>query len=181
VSAEEGWVEVIPHDDRWILLYQIEAAGIRSALGGYALEIEHFGSTAVPRLVAKPIVDILVGVREGSDPRPAIDGLARLGYEYLGEDGRRAGRYFWRKRDMGAFNVSVLPHRGELWESNLAVRDFLRVHPGWVDRYGRVKEAAAAVSATSMLGYQDGKREFVDALRIAAAVAWAGEHRVNER
>ncbi|MDF9277766.1 GrpB family protein [Arthrobacter sp. EH-1B-1] len=180
MSAEEDWVEVVPHDDRWVLLYRNEAAEIHSALGGYALGIEHFGSTAVPGLVAKPIVDILAGVREGSDPRPAIDGLERLGYEYLGEDGRRPGRYFWRKRGMDAFNVSVVPHCGELWESNIAFRDFLRTHPDWAERYGQAKLSAGAASATSMLGYQDGKREFVDTLRTAA-VAWAGEHGVNER
>jgi GrpB-like predicted nucleotidyltransferase (UPF0157 family) len=124
--------------------------------------------------MAKPIVDILVGAREGSDPRTAILRLERLGYEFLGEDGRRPGRYFWRKRTTDAFNVSVVPYRGALWESNLAVRDFLRTHPEWVERYGQVKLRAAAATETSMLAYQDHKRDFVDALRTAA-VAWAGD------
>ncbi|MFP3381337.1 GrpB family protein, partial [Bacillus sp. SIMBA_069] len=81
--------------------------------------IEHFGSTAVPGLPAKPIVDILVGACEGSGPDAAINGLARLGYEYLGEDGRRPGRYFWRKRGADAFNVSVVEYRGLLWQTNI--------------------------------------------------------------
>jgi GrpB-like predicted nucleotidyltransferase (UPF0157 family) len=61
-----------------------------------------------------------------------------------------------------------------LWQSNLAVRDFLRTHPQRSEQYGRVKLSAAAASETSMLGYQDRKREFVDELRTAA-LAWAGE------
>ncbi len=180
MSAEERWVEITPYDDRWVELYRSEAVGIHSALGLYMLGIEHFGSTAVPGLVAKPIVDILVGAREGSGPRPAIVGLRRLGYEYLGEDSRRPGRYFWRKRGADAFNVSVVPHGGALWESNLAVRDFLRTHPEWVERYGQAKLSAIAASETSLLGYQDHKREFVDALRTAA-VTWAGEYGQNQR
>lgn len=174
MSAEESWVEVVPHDGRWTASYRTEAAAIRTALDDYVLGIEHFGSTAVPGLIAKPIVDILVGAREGDEPHPAIDGLDGLGYEYLGEDGCRPGRYFWRKRGAKAFNVSVVPYLGEMWESNLAVRDFLRTHPAWVERYGQVKLDAAAVSATSMLGYQNQKRDFVDELR-ATALVWAAQ------
>jgi GrpB-like predicted nucleotidyltransferase (UPF0157 family) len=169
--VEEPWVEVVPHDDRWPESYRAEAAAICAALGNYVSGIEHFGSTAVPGLIAKPIVDILVGAQLGSEPHAAIDGLGGLGYEYLGEDGRRPGRYFWRKRSLPSFNVSAVPHLGAMWQGNLAVRDFLRTHEDWVERYGQVKLDAAAASGTSMLGYQDRKRDFVDDLR-AAALAW---------
>jgi GrpB-like predicted nucleotidyltransferase (UPF0157 family) len=128
----------------------------------------------VPGLIAKPIIDILVGAQAGGEPHTAIDGLSGLGYEYLGEDGRHPGRYFWRKRGINAFNVSVVPYLGALWESSLAVRDFLRTHPEWVERYGQVKLDAAAVSGTSMLGYQNHKRDFVDELR-ATALVWAAK------
>jgi GrpB-like predicted nucleotidyltransferase (UPF0157 family) len=175
VSAEEPWVEVVPHDGRWAESYRAEAAAIGTALGDYVSGIEHFGSTAVAGLIAKPIVDVLVGAQPpGSELHAAIDGLAGLGYEYLGDDGRRPGRYFWRKRGFPDFNVSAVPYLGALWESNLAVRDFLRTHPEWVERYGQVKLDAAAVSGTSMLGYQNHKRDFVDELR-AAALAWAAK------
>lgn len=164
----------MPHDGRWAEWYQAESAAIGAALGDYVSGIEHFGSTAVPGLIAKPIVDILIGARPGSDPHAAIDGLAGLGYEYLGEDGRRPGRYFWRKRGLSHFNVSAVPYLGVMWVSNLAVRDFLRAHPEWVERYGLVKLDGAAVAGTSMLRYQDHKRDFVDELR-AAALKWAAK------
>ena len=172
MSAEEPWVQVVPYDSRWVGLYRAESAAIGAALGDYVSGIEHFGSTAVPGLIAKPIVDILIGAQPGSDPHAAIDGLAALGYEYLGEDGRRPGRRFWRKRGLSNFNASVVPYLGVLWSSNLAVRDFLRTHPEWVERYARVKLDAAAVAGASMLEYQDYKRDFVDELR-AAALEWA--------
>lgn len=171
MSAEESWVEVVPHDSRWAESYQAESKAIRAALGDYVLGIEHFGSTAVPGLIAKPIIDILVGAPAGRQPHSVIDGLGQLGYEYLGEDGRRPGRYFWRKRGVTAFNVSAVPHLGAMWQTNLAVRDFLRAHPEWAERYRQVKLVAAAAAGTSMLGYQNHKRDFVDDLR-AAALAW---------
>ena len=154
-------------------MYRAEAAAIRAALGDYVLGIEHFGSTAVPGLIAKPIIDILVGAQAGGEPHTAIDGLGGLGYAYLGEDGRRPGRYFWRKRGINAFNVSAVRLPRGVGESNLAVRDF-RTHPEWAERYGQVKLDAAAVSGTSMLGYQNHKRDFVDELR-ATALAWAAK------
>jgi GrpB-like predicted nucleotidyltransferase (UPF0157 family) len=114
VSAEEPWVEVVPHDGRWAESYRAEAAAIRAALGDYLAGIEHFGSTAVPGLIAKPIVDILIGAQPGSEPHAAVVGLAGLGYEYLGEDGRRPGRHFWRKRGRPNFNVSEVLYRGAM-------------------------------------------------------------------
>jgi GrpB-like predicted nucleotidyltransferase (UPF0157 family) len=174
MSADEAWVEVRPHDTRWAAQYEVAAAAILEQLGDYALGIEHFGSTAVPGLDAKPIVDILIGAVPGCSPAPAIEALARLGYEYLGEDGRRPGRFFWRSRGTVATNVSVVPFRGELWNANLAVRDFLRSSPNWARRYAEVKHSAAAGSNGSMLEYQDRKRAAVDELR-AAALAWANE------
>jgi GrpB-like predicted nucleotidyltransferase (UPF0157 family) len=176
VDAEEFWVEVRAYDEGWVTTYETEAEAIRSVLGAYALGVEHFGSTAVPGLLSKPIVDILIGSDDGSDPRVATTGLARLGYEYLGEDGRRPGRYFWRKRGADAFNVSLVLFLGEMWQSNLAVRDFLRSHPKWADRYALVKVQAASQSQTSMLAYQNLKRDFVDELR-AAAQSWAAVNR----
>ncbi|MGW4099742.1 GrpB family protein [Mycobacterium sp. NPDC004974] len=176
MSADEPWVEVVAHDGGWAESYRAEAAVIRAKLGDYVLGVEHFGSTAVPGLFAKPIIDILVGTQPGGEPHTAIDALGHLGYEYLGEDGRRPGRYFWRKRGVTAFNVSAVPHLGALWVSNLAVRDFLRARPDWVERYGQAKLDAAAAAGTSMLRYQNHKRDFVDELR-ASALAWAAEPR----
>lgn len=172
MDAEEAWVEVRAYNEGRVRSYETEAVAVRSELGAYALGVEHIGSTAVPGMEAKPIVDILIGVDGRSDPHLAVVGLSHLEYEYLGEDGRRPGRFFWRKRGTRAFNVSVVAFRGEMWLSNLAVRDFLRTHANWAERYAAVKVQAAIDSQTSMLGYQNLKRDFVDELR-AVALVWA--------
>ena len=91
VSAEEPWVQVVPYDVRWAESYRVESAAIGAGLGDYVSGIEHFGSTAVPGLTAKPIVDILAGAKPEIEPHAAFKGLSALGYEYLGEDGRRPG------------------------------------------------------------------------------------------
>jgi GrpB-like predicted nucleotidyltransferase (UPF0157 family) len=135
--------------------------------------VTHFGSTSVPGLAAKPIVDIPIGTMESGVPEVMGDAFHGLGYDCLGEDGRRPGRFFWRKRGVHAFNLSVVPFDGELRTDNLLVRDLLRTHPEWVERYAVVKRDAVAASPGSMLGYQDGKRDFVEDLKFVAHV-WAG-------
>jgi GrpB-like predicted nucleotidyltransferase (UPF0157 family) len=171
MSAEEDWVEVSPYNADWPVLFAAEAATIRSQLGTPGPEVVHFGSTAVPGLAAKPIVDILVGIEDRIEVETLGVVLQRMDYQYLGEDGRRPGRFFWRKRAADSFNVSSVPLNGPLWISNLAVRDFLREHDNWAHRYTEVKLDAVRSAASSMLHYQDAKRAFVDELR-SAALSW---------
>jgi len=172
MSAEEKWVEVQNYDPSWPQLYETESIDIKQALGNYAVAIEHFGSTAVPGIAAKPIVDVLVGTQSSEVPQSVIESLEVLSYEYLGEDGRRPGRFFFRKRGNQAFNLSIVPVDGDLWVDNLRTRDFLRSHPTWAQDYSAIKRQAAATSPDSMLGYQDGKRKFIEDMK-REALAWA--------
>lgn len=161
-------VEVVPYSSAWIRAYADEAPRVRVAAGEWAVDVVHFGSTAVPGLAAKPVVDILIGATSPVVPEAAMLGLGAIGYRYLGEDARRPGRHQWSRRDGQAFNVSSVPHGGEHWNSNLAVRDFLRVHPDWVDRYTVAKHRAVEEAGPDVQRYQDAKRAFVDELRSTA-------------
>lgn len=139
------------------------------ALGQSAQAAEHIGSTAVPGLWAKPTVDILVGSnRSGPPTLPELTAMAALGYAYLGSDGRRPGRFFFRRRGESSFNVSVVPAGGSLWIENLMFRDYLRLSPGAVERYSAAKREAAAAHPKSLLAYQDAKRPVIDQLKREA-------------
>jgi len=109
---------------------------------GQALGIEHIGSTAVPGLCAKPIVDVLVGLRalELSDEQVAAMGT--LGYEYLGEFGI-PGRLFFRKAPR-THHVHVVEHGGEHWDRQLVFRDALRTDAEERQRYDAFKRRLVA-------------------------------------
>jgi GrpB-like predicted nucleotidyltransferase (UPF0157 family) len=171
-SVEESEMSVVPHDPDWARRYVEEARRVEATFGRRCAAIEHFGSTAVPGLLAKPIVDILVASIDGAPPSTdELEALAAQGYVFLGEDGRRPGRWFWRKRGGASFNLSVVPQTSELWSDNLLVRDYLRAHTLEVEQYAEIKRQAVAASPESLLGYQDYKREFVRGLR-ARALEW---------
>src|SRR5262249_19499289 len=107
-SVEERTVRVVRYDVSWPQLYALEAKTVAGAFGARAVELQHFGSTAVPGLDAKPIIDILAGSVDSSPDQSLIDALCVEGYVFLGEDGRRPGRWFWRKRGTASFNLSLV-------------------------------------------------------------------------
>jgi GrpB-like predicted nucleotidyltransferase (UPF0157 family) len=142
VSGLSERVELVDHDPTWAELYNEEAAKIAAVFDGAAAGIEHIGSTSVPDLCAKPIVDVLVGLRELVLTDEQIAAMQSLGYEYLGEHGL-PGRLFFRKHPR-THHVHVVEHEGEHWERQLMFRDTLRRDHDERRRYDEFKRRLAA-------------------------------------
>lgn len=162
-------VEVVEASPEWPQLFAAEADVICRALGTRA--VEHIGSTAVPGLAAKPVIDIQVGVAGPPDAGVVSGPLAEFGYEGFGEAGV-PGRLYFRRRGAVACNVHVVELGGGLWTANLAVRDYLREHPSEAAEYAARKRQAVAAGATTLLAYSDHKAGFVEQL-VRRALAWA--------
>jgi GrpB-like predicted nucleotidyltransferase (UPF0157 family) len=142
VSGRSDRVELVEHDPSWAKLYEQEAAKLSAIFDGAAVGLEHVGSTSVPGLCAKPVVDILIGLRELALSEEQITAVQRLGYEYLGEHGVR-GRLFFRKTPR-THHVHVVEHGGEHWERQLLFRDALRSDAEERRRYDAFKRQLAA-------------------------------------
>ena len=162
-------IEVVSYDPSWAEAFTQEAGQLRSALGPSALAIEHIGSTSVPGLAAKPVVDIVVAVRDLSLDSAEAAAVTSLGYESLGEGGV-PGRLYFRKRGGRRFNVHLTLLRSSLWEENLLLRDFLRAHPAEARAYEALKRTAAR-EAPFLLAYSDRKAPFITQL-IERANQW---------
>lgn len=169
-------VEVAAYDPRWPTWYEDDAQEVRRALGDRLRAIEHFGSTAVIGLAAKPIVDILVAPVDW--PLAAHDrrALESLGYEYLGEAGVPGREYFRRRREH-ATNLAVVDWDGPQWRDNLTLRDYLRSDPKAAAHYAQAKRQAVADGARTLLGYSAAKSEHVAALVANAREGCNREHR----
>jgi GrpB-like predicted nucleotidyltransferase (UPF0157 family) len=150
-------VELVPYDTAWPRRFSGERRRIRAHVT-CPVEIEHIGSTAVPGLASKPVIDILIGV-DPADVDPVARQIAAAGYEDLGEAGV-PGRRHLRRRAVQAYNVHIVELGGQLWRDNLAVREFLRAHPAEAARYADAKRHAIA-SAPTLLAYSDRKSAFV--------------------
>jgi GrpB-like predicted nucleotidyltransferase (UPF0157 family) len=155
-------IEVVPYDGRWPQLAAEESARLRSKLGPH-VPIEHFGSTSVPGCDAKPIIDLLVGVSVWPAPAAVRTALTQLGYEDLGEAGI-PGRLYFRRRGVPAFNLAVALPQGELWQTNLRIRELLRKDPELMRQYAQQKRAAVRAGCTTLIAYSNHKASFMSEL-----------------
>jgi GrpB-like predicted nucleotidyltransferase (UPF0157 family) len=161
VSGLSERVELVEHDPSWSDLYEQERKLLTSVFHGRAVGIEHIGSTSVPDLCAKPIVDVLVGLRELELTKDEVANMKRLGYEYLGEYGL-PGRLFFRKQRR-THNVHVVEYGGEHWERQLTFRDALRADDAERRRYDEFKRRLAA-EGHSRTAYTELKTPFIRAV-----------------
>lgn len=152
-------ITIREYDPRWPALFDSERAEIARALGD-VIAVEHMGSTAVPGLEAKPIVDIIASVGRLALGDAQKAALARLGYEHLGECGV-PGREYFRKLEPHPFNLLVVQYESSLWEHNLLFRDYLQAHPEEARRYGTLKRKLAHDVGHSLLLYSDRKGRFI--------------------
>jgi GrpB-like predicted nucleotidyltransferase (UPF0157 family) len=160
VSSVDEPVEIVAYDSDWPDWYRVEADRIMRRLGGLVVGIEHIGSTAVPTLASKPIIDIMLGVRRFDNVELVVVGLPDLGYE---DCGGASGRRYFRRRGERAFNLQIVEHSGELWITNLAFRDYLRHEPESARAYAEAKTEAARTAPT-LLAYSEAKRRGLEDL-----------------
>jgi GrpB-like predicted nucleotidyltransferase (UPF0157 family) len=153
-------VVLVPYNEAWPSLFLEERVRIERALGSLAEGIEHVGSSAVPGLVAKPILDIMVGVRSLRDVDHCIQALERICYEYRAEAGV-PGRLFFRKGDPRTHHLHVAEIGSEFWERHLAFRDYLRAHPETVLEYAQLKCDLATRFRGDRAAYTEAKTSFI--------------------
>ena len=164
LGLPSGTVRVVPYDAAWPALLAHEAARLVSILEEYglSLRLEHTGSTAVPGLAAKPIIDILAGWETEDARTNAIRALESAGYIYRGEQGI-PGRDFFRRGDPRQYHLHLTRAGSEFWDDHLTFRDHLRATPEAARAYAALKLALAERYPADRERYTDGKEAFVRA------------------
>ena len=150
---------LVDFDPLWARAFAEEAARIRSAVGSLALSIEHYGSTSVPGLRAKPIVDLLIGVADIGDGLKMIEPMERIGYDYATNHGIPAHHIFGRP-SVREYLAHVVVYEGDQWRRSLRFRDRLRDDIEVRAAYQALKEQLAT-AGLSRAAYTEGKAEFV--------------------
>lgn len=158
---------LVPYDSRWTDAFTRERLRLAGALGALARQIEHYGSTAVPGLPAKPILDILVGVTPLPDWALCHDPLLALGYDYAAHAGVPGHHIFGRGRHPGERThlVHVVEFGGESWVSNLAFRDALRSDETLRAHYLAVKAEAIAAAPEGRATYNAAKTDAISRIK----------------
>lgn len=168
VGLQDGTVRLVPHSADWAALFANERTRLERALAPYmgtiVLDIQHVGSTSIPDIPAKPIIDIAVVVTDFEQARAAIGAIRALGYTYLGEN-EVPGRHFFY---LGEGNTTGRTHHLHMfeqssreWRQTAGFRDYLIGHPSTAAAYGALKTELALHFAEDRPAYLEGKAEFI--------------------
>ena len=152
---------VMDYDPTWPLTFAALRAPISEALGNIALAVEHVGSTSVPGLAAKPIVDIDVVLSSRAEIPAAIEKLASLGYVHRGDLGIPEREAFDSPAHLPTHNLYACVRGSAALANHLTIRDHLRRNPNAVTAYGQLKMQLARQFPTDINSYGVGKTAFL--------------------
>jgi GrpB-like predicted nucleotidyltransferase (UPF0157 family) len=161
-------IRIVDYDPHSPARFDAEKALIRRAAGPLLVAIEHVGSTAVPDLAGKPIIDIMAGLDSLTRAGLAVEPLQSIGYVYMPEfEVLIPDRRFFRKWSQNGARRDISHHlhlaemSSEFWESHLLFRDYLRTHPDDARRYETLKRELASRYGADRDGYTNAKTDFV--------------------
>lgn len=175
-------IEVVHYDSLWIAAFEKEAAVLNSVFGQRVVEMHHIGSTSVPGLDAKPIIDILVILDHTDDINSFDRAMEDVGYRVRGEclDATipgTPGRFYFTKETNGVRSHHVHVYAKGHWEipDKLAFRDYLRANSDKATAYGELKRRIAAQYRFDNIGYMRAKDGFVKSTLLEARRWYAKE------
>ncbi len=168
MSGDGDAIEIVAYDQSWVELFAVAERELRVALAPFVVEIEHIGSTAVPGLAPKPVIDIQVGLRTLDDSTEIVSAVESLGYEYVPEfEEQLPDRCYFRRWVDGRRSHQVDPierSNTDWWDRHGRFRDWLRNHGEDRDRYAELKVSLAATHRDDRRAYTDVKSDFVRAI-----------------
>ena len=160
-------VVVRPYTPEWPQLYLAEEARLVGCIGEYVLDIQHIGSTSIPGMIAKPILDVAIAVYDFEEATRCIQPIERLGYHYRGEYGI-SRRHYFTKGNPRTHHLHMLERHSENWANTISFRDHLRQNPSLAEEYAALKQRLSEQFPTDRLAYQDGKAAFIHHVLHAA-------------
>ena len=162
-------IKVVEYDKNWIKLFEKEAMLIKEVFKSEIVEIYHIGSTSVPGLKAKPIIDIMPVVKDIEKVDGYNEEMKKIGYEPKGEYEIKGRRFFIKGGGNRTHHVHIFQYNnGEAIERHLAVRNYLRAYKDEADKYAEVKTKGAEKYPHDINGYCDYKDKFVKDLEKKA-------------
>lgn len=170
IGLRRGTVILKKHHQEWADAFELERRNLQNLLGDTALDIQHIGSTSIPGLAAKPIIDMLMAVESLSVVENIRSALENAGYEYRG-NGSDDRQILFAKgpEELRTHYLHITEHGGPVWNNDLAFRDYLRTHPKTISAYEKLKEELAIQYADKREDYTAGKAEFIQSILKVAS------------
>lgn len=162
LGVAEGKVKLVPPTSVWQTYFDLESQRLYAALGEYVKEIRHIGSTAIPGIYAKPIIDIMAGLAQIEDFPQCEAPLVALGYTYQGEQAIPGWHFFKKKNgDLTTHHLHVVEWNSPYWVDRVLFQEYLARHPAVAEAYERLKLELEKKYANNREGYTRDKTDFI--------------------
>jgi GrpB-like predicted nucleotidyltransferase (UPF0157 family) len=166
-------IELLPQDPQWSGVFDEAKVVLSAVLGEYALDIQHVGSTSIPRISAKPVIDIAVAIERYPLPDEVLAAVEALGYTYWSEYGIPHRHLFFRRDLPVGHNVHVNELANGEFQKHVLFRDYMRAHPDDAREYESLKRELAA-RYDEVGTYAENKTEYVQGI-LSKAQVWRQE------
>lgn len=165
LGLKKDVVELMPYDENWAKEFELEKKRLQKILGKTALDIQHVGSTSIPGLIAKPILDIAVAVENVSELRRLIGVLEKAGYD-VKDSINELGEILARKGtpDMRTHYIHIEVINGLFWNNHILFRDYLISHPEYIKKYENLKKEMLERYKNERKLYTAAKNDFIESV-----------------
>ena len=160
-------IEIVPYDPQWPHAFEMEAQKLKVVFGSELVAVHHAGSTSIPGIKAKPVIDSLVIIKDASRVHEFDEGMIHLGYRPRGEcldtPSGTPGRFYYSKDTAGkrTHQAHIMKEGHIEIEEMLSFRDYLRAHDEEAQAYSRLKERLAQENTSGIVEYIAGKSGFI--------------------
>lgn len=173
-----GVVKLAPHSPEWRNLFDIEHQILQGLIGPYVIEIRHIGSTAIPSIYAKPILDIMAGLRKLADVEHCIAPLETAGYKYMGEQAIPGWHFFIKgSGEVKTHHLHVVEWNSDYWITHLLFQEYLCRHPEAAYAYEQLKRDLEKKYPDDRDSYTRDKTDFIHAI---TEMAQRAKHHAQE-
>ena len=164
LGLKRGTVQLEPHDKQWDEIAVQTIKTLKSILGGDAIDIQHVGSTAIPAIKAKPIIDIVIGVIDFERIMSHNEQLENEGIFYRGSDVEHQVLYVMgdMEKDIRTHHIHVVKWHGTEWKNYIHFRDYLNANENVALQYEKLKEELERKYADDRVAYTNGKQDMID-------------------
>jgi GrpB-like predicted nucleotidyltransferase (UPF0157 family) len=169
IGLQRGTVRLVPYTKEWEILFKTEKLLLKWILNGLVLDIQHVGSTAIPDMPSKPIIDIVVGVKTVNDFGECTKPLQSAGYLFR-ENASNWREFFFAKgpEEKRTCHLHLMKYNGEIWKDYLAFRDYLITNKKCARQYASLKEKLSKRFADNRAKYTASKSKFIrETIKIA--------------
>ena len=171
-KTDKRRVGVVSYNPNWQKMYKEESEKIKNILGDTIVDIHHIGSTAIPGIKAKPVIDILVEVKNIETVDQYNHKMEELEYEVMGEYGIPKRRFFRKGGNKRTHHIHIFQVGNEEIERHIKFKEYLITHPDKVREYSKLKEELANKYTYDVENYTNGKSDFIKEIDRQAKLRW---------